>query len=78
MDPFAGYKTAIDDKLGDATAVLDALHVVKLGTAAIDEVRRRVQQDTLGHRGRTRDRFTGSRPSSAPDGRTSPTSSGSG
>ena len=51
LDPFAGYKTAIDDHLDDATAVLDAFHVVKLGTAAVDEVRRRVQQETLGHRG---------------------------
>ncbi len=51
LDPFAGYKTAIDDKLDDAVAVLDAFHVVKLGTAAVDEVRRRIQQDTLGHRG---------------------------
>ncbi|SFI17973.1 ISL3 family transposase [Microbacterium saccharophilum] len=55
LDPFAGYKTAIDDKLEDAVAVLDAFHVVKLGTAAVDEVRRRVQQDTLGHRGRKGD-----------------------
>lgn len=55
LDPFAGYKTAIDDKLDDAVAVLDAFHVVKLGTAAVDEVRRRVQQDTLGHRGRKGD-----------------------
>lgn len=52
LDPFAGYKSAIDDTLEDAVAVLDAFHVVKLGTAAVDEVRRRVQQDTLGHRGR--------------------------
>lgn len=52
LDPFAGYKSAIDDQLEDAVAVLDAFHVVKLGTAAVDEVRRRVQQDTLGHRGR--------------------------
>ncbi|EXJ50974.1 hypothetical protein AS96_11925, partial [Microbacterium sp. MRS-1] len=37
LDPFAGYKTAIYDKLEDATAVLDAFHVVKLGTAAVDE-----------------------------------------
>ncbi|MBP8882800.1 MAG: ISL3 family transposase [Dermatophilaceae bacterium] len=59
LDPFAGYKTAIDDKLEDATAVLDAFHVVKLGTAAVDEVRRRVQQDTLGHRGRTGDPLYG-------------------
>ena len=59
LDPFAGYKTAIDDKLEDAVAVLDAFHVVKLGTAAVDEVRRRVQQDTLGHRGRKGDPLYG-------------------
>ena len=59
LDPFAGYKTAIDDKLQDATAVLDAFHVVKLGTAAVDEVRRRIQQDTLGHRGRKGDPLYG-------------------
>ena len=59
LGPFAGYKTAIDDKLEDATAVLDAFHVVKLGTAAVDEVRRRVQQDTLGHRGRKGDPLYG-------------------
>lgn len=59
LDPFAGYKTAIDDQLEDATAVLDAFHVVKLGTAAVDEVRRRVQQDTLGHRGRKGDPLFG-------------------
>src|SRR5690606_23107175 len=55
LDPFTGYKTAIDDKLEDAVAVLDAFHVVTLDTAAVDEVRRRVQQDTLGHRGRKGD-----------------------
>ena len=59
LDPFAGYKTAIDDKLQDAVAVLDAFHVVKLGTAAVDEVRRRVQQDMLGHRGRKGDPLYG-------------------
>ena len=59
LDPFAGYKTAIDDKLADATAVLDAFHVVKLGTQAVDEVRRRIQQETLGHRGRTGDPLYG-------------------
>lgn len=30
---------------------------VKLGGHAVDEVRRRVQQETLGHRGRARDRL---------------------
>lgn len=47
--PFHGYKNAIDDQLEDAVAVLDAFHVVKLATAAVDEVRRRVQQDIHGH-----------------------------
>lgn len=55
LDPFHGYKNAIDDQLDDATAVLDAFHVVKLGTQAVDEVRRRVQQAIHGHRGRTHD-----------------------
>ena len=53
LDPFHGYKNAIDDQLEDAVAVLDAFHVVKLGTAAVEEVRRRVQQDIHGHRGRS-------------------------
>jgi transposase len=35
--------------------VLDAFHVVRLGTQAVDEVRRRVQQDTLGCRGHKHD-----------------------
>jgi len=59
LDPFQGYKNAIDDELEDATAVLDAFHVVKLGTGALDEVRRRVQQETLGHRGRKGDPLHG-------------------
>lgn len=59
LDPFGGYKAAIDEQLADATAVLDAFHVVKLGTAVVDEVRRRVQQATLGHRGRKGDPLYG-------------------
>ena len=61
LDPFHGYKNAIDDQLEDAVAVLDAFHVVKLGTAVVDEVRRRVQQQTLGHRGRNGDPLYGIR-----------------
>jgi len=49
---FHGYKNAIDDNLDDARAVLDAFHVVKLATRVVDDVRRRVQQDTTGHRDR--------------------------
>ena len=55
LDPFRGYKNAIDDKLDDARAVLDAFHVVKLGFQALTDVRCRVQQDTCGHRGRKND-----------------------
>ena len=51
LDPFRGYANAIRDELPDAIAVLDAFHVVKLGTQVLDEVRRRNQQDTLGRRG---------------------------
>ena len=61
LDPFHGYKNAIDDQLEDAVAVLDAFHVVKLGTTALDQVRRRVQQETLGHRGRAGDPLYGIR-----------------
>ncbi|WP_435986047.1 ISL3 family transposase [Terrabacter sp. LjRoot27] len=55
LDPFRGYKNAIDDQLQDAVAVLDAFHVVKLAIQAVDEVRRRVQQEIHGHRGRKND-----------------------
>ena len=53
--PSRDSKNAVDDQLQDATSVLDAFHIVKLAGDALDEVRRRIQQDTLGHRGRTGD-----------------------
>lgn len=46
---------AIDDQLEDARSVLDAFHVVKLATKVVDDVRRRVQQEIHGHRGRRDD-----------------------
>jgi len=55
LDPFRGYATALTAQLPDAVRVLDPFHVVKLGLDCVDQVRRRVQQDTLGHRGRARD-----------------------
>ena len=55
LDPFRGYANAIRDGLPDAVAVLDAFHVVRLGTQVVDEVRRGVQQDTLGRRGHKHD-----------------------
>lgn len=61
LDPFQGYKNAVDENLEDAVAVVDAFHVVKLGGHAVDEVRRRVQQETLGHRGHAGDPLYGIR-----------------
>ena len=55
LDPFRGYANAIDDELPDAVPVLDAFHVVKLASTALDEVRRRIQQHTLGRRGHAGD-----------------------
>ena len=53
--PSRDRKNAIDDQLQDATSVLDAFHIVKLAGDAPGEVRRRVQQDTTGHRARKGD-----------------------
>ena len=55
LDPFRGYANAIRDELPEAITVVDAFHIVRLGMAMLDDVRRRVQQDTLGHRGHKED-----------------------
>ena len=43
------------EELPDAAAVLDPFHVVRLAGDAMDQCRRRVQQEIHGHRGRTGD-----------------------
>lgn len=55
MDGFTGFKSATTEELPDAVAVMDPFHVVHLAGDALDGCRRRVQQDTCGHRGRTGD-----------------------
>lgn len=55
LDPFRGYRTALRDHLPHATHVVDAFHIVKLGFAVVDDVRRRVQQQQLGNRGQAGD-----------------------
>jgi len=55
LDPFRGYATALRTQLPDAVRVLDAFHVTRLGLAAVDDVRRRVQQQTLHRRGHAED-----------------------
>jgi transposase len=55
LDPFRGYATALGDQLPAATRVLDPFHVCKLALTALDDVRRRVQHDTLNRRGHKQD-----------------------
>jgi len=55
MDGFTGFKTATTEELPDAVTVMDPFHVVRLAGDAMDLCRRRVQQDTRGHRGRKED-----------------------
>jgi len=55
MDGFTGFKTAAAEELPDAVAVMDPFHVVRLAGDALDHCRRRVQQNTYGHRGRSAD-----------------------
>ena len=61
LDPYRGYASALRSALPDAVRVLDAFHVVRLGFAAVDDVRRRIQQEQTGHRGRTGDPLYGIR-----------------
>ena len=55
MDGFTGFKTAAAEALPDAVAVMDPFHVVALAGDALERCRQRVQQETLGHRGRSGD-----------------------
>jgi len=55
LDPAAGYRAALIDRLPNATLVVDHFHAIKLANTAIDDIRRRVQQATLDHRGRKHD-----------------------
>jgi transposase len=55
LDPWRGYANALTAPLGHATAVVDHFHAIRLANTVVDQVRRRTQQATLGHRGRKRD-----------------------
>jgi transposase len=61
IDPFRGYANGVAAHLGHARVVVDPFHAVALANRAIDDVRRRVQQETLGHRGRRGDPLYGIR-----------------
>ena len=55
MDGFTGYKTAAVETIDTVTTVMDPFHVVALVGDKLDRCRQRVQQETLGHRGRSGD-----------------------
>jgi len=61
IDAFRGYAIAIGDVLPHATLVIDHFHAIRLASEAVNDVRRRVQQNTLGHRGRKHDPLYGIR-----------------
>ncbi len=55
LDMSGPYRLVFDTALPDATQVADPFHVHKLANTRLDECRRRVQNETLGHRGRKDD-----------------------
>ena len=55
MDGFTGFKSAAAEELSGATTVMDPFHVVHLAGNALDECRRRIQQELHHRRGRATD-----------------------
>ena len=55
LDLSAAFRLVFTSTLPQATLVADPFHVVKHANTKLDECRRRVQNETLGHRGRKRD-----------------------
>jgi len=60
IDPYQPYATAVAAGLPDARLVVDHFHVIRLANAALDEVRRRVQQTTTATGAARTTRSTGS------------------
>ena len=55
LDLSGPYRKSFTDTLEHATQVADPFHLIKLANSTLDECRRRVQNETLGHRGRAGD-----------------------
>lgn len=55
LDLSGPWRLTFDTMLPDAIQVADPFHLVKLANSKLDECRRRVQNETLGHRGRKPD-----------------------
>lgn len=54
-DLAGSYRAGLSPDLDHARRVADPFHVVRVANRALDKVRRRVQNETLGHRGRKAD-----------------------
>lgn len=61
MDGFTGYKIPAAETLPEAITVTDPFHVVAHAGTALDKCRQRIQQATLGRRGKTGDPLSGIR-----------------
>ena len=55
LDLSSAFRSVFTAELPEATLVADPFHVVKHANSKLDECRRRVQNETLGHRGRKSD-----------------------
>lgn len=55
LDLSASFRSVFEAMLPEATLVADPFHVVRHANSKLDECRRRVQNETLGHRGRKHD-----------------------
>jgi transposase len=55
LDLSAAYRAVFREMLSHVTRVADPFHVIKLANKALDDVRRRVQIEQNGHRGRKGD-----------------------
>jgi transposase len=55
LDLSGPYRKTFDEVLAHATQVADPFHLVKLANTKLDGCRRRVQNETVGHRGRKDD-----------------------
>jgi transposase len=55
LDLSGPYRRVFDTMTPDAIQVADPFHLVKLANQKLDEVRRRVQNETMGHRGHKND-----------------------
>jgi transposase len=49
------YRAGLNPHLAHATRVADPFHVIRAANRVVDQVRRRVQNEMLGHRGRKHD-----------------------